>query len=78
MTERFWADDEFRDAHEAAMQDHILDKRDGWPHRRLYPPLNRDGITMEIDGCDDLCSDDIVDRLATRLAAAPSSKKVTS
>jgi len=59
--------DEVRDAMSAAMQDHILDRREGWPHTRLDPPLNRENRTAEVDGCDDLCSDDIVDRLVARL-----------
>jgi hypothetical protein len=63
-------DDDFRDLHEQAMQNHILDPHDGWPHTRLDPPLNTEGKTKQRNGCDDLCSDDIVDRLA-RLHSKP-------
>lgn len=52
------AADDFADALERAMRDHILDKRTGWPHRREYD------TNAPVDGCDDLCATDIAARLA--------------
>lgn len=58
--------DAFRDALSSAMQDHICDDRTGWPHPRGNV-LDPTAAAEMLDGCDDLCADDIADRLAARL-----------
>jgi hypothetical protein len=59
--ERWIVSDEGRDLVERAFRDHILSPVEGWPHRRVL-----DG-PKQYNGCDDLCSDRIVTRIADLL-----------
>jgi hypothetical protein len=61
--------DDFRDAHERAIRDHLLAPLpEGWPHLRSGG-MPGDG-PQDQHGCDDLCSDAILDRLRAALATS--------